>query len=441
MARAMPTMEMFMVGAYLQLVEGCDSVAYNSELPNPKQYWIEVVGRSEAGQSVFYVDIPEKFDWFPPEMRPDTMVRRLVQRYDEIAREGRALDYEPERIHCQVWMPRLPAPRVAEALPKAAQRLKEQRGISLELIEPAEVARRARTVAERALKSNFDYDNLFLRALLIAQGRLDYQAGAPMAQEQIEALYRFPLALRSAADIPSFVYGFLTSDEIVTWLGFYSPTFDDLRNWLGDMPHSDELADLKRALDRSGEPEEEPDGGYLDEDRADEDLDEDEDEDAESSGSWVPRRYTARELADLTRLFLAHIEAMRAEAASQRWYGPLQIEVDFMLPFLSRAQERIDPSQIEREILRYGGDRDQMLAHFASQYPEKRPYRAILRIEFYEPGGKRAPAYPSGKAMTVPIVDPRVSEGMEVGVTINYVDDFAGYFVLMMRRIAEGLSS
>ena len=30
MARATPTMEMFLAGAYLRLVEGCDSVTYNS---------------------------------------------------------------------------------------------------------------------------------------------------------------------------------------------------------------------------------------------------------------------------------------------------------------------------------------------------------------------------------------------------------------------------
>jgi len=232
MARATPTMEMFLVGAHLQLVEGCESVTYNAELPNPKEYWIEVVGRNEAAQCIFYVDFPEKFDWYPRDMRPDTLVKKLVNRYVEIVKEGNALDYEPNRVHCQVWLPRAPARRVAEALPKAAQRLKDQHGITLEVIEAAEIARRIPTVVERALKTNFDHDNLFLRALLLANDRLDYQVGAPMGQDQIEAMYRFPRMLRSAADIPAFIYHFLQSPEIVNWLGFYSPTFDDLATWL-----------------------------------------------------------------------------------------------------------------------------------------------------------------------------------------------------------------
>jgi len=125
----------------------------------------------------------------------------------------------------------------------------------------------------------------------------------------------------------------------------------------------------------------------------------------------------------------------------ERWYGPLHIEIDFMLPYLWRACEQVDAGQIEREILRYGGNRDEMQAHFANQYPEKRPYRAILRIEFFEPGGKRAPAYPSGKTMEVLIASPAVAERLHVAVTINYVDDFTGYFVLMMRRLADHLGS
>lgn len=423
MARATPTMEMFLVGAYLQLVEGCENVSYNSELPDPKEYWVEVVGRSEAGQSVFYVDFPDKFDWYPPEMRPDTLVRKLVHRYLALVKEGTDLDYEADRVHCQLWIPRPPARRIAEAIPKVADRLQKQHGVRLEIIEAPEIVRRIPTVVERALKSNFDYDNLFIRAVMLANGRLDYQVGAPMSQEQIEAMYRFPKTIRSVADIPSFVYHFLTSDEIVNWLSFYAPTFDDLANWLEDNPHSEDLSELERALENAGEQDEPP----------------------EDFGSEEPpycaRRYSAEELAELTRLYLKHIDALRAEAAGGRWYGPLQIEIDFMVPYLWRACERIDPSQIEREILRYGGDRDQMQTHFANQYPEKRPYRAILRIECYEPGGRRAPAYPSGKSMEVPIADPALPNGMRVAMTINYVDDFTGYFVLVMHRLAASLGS
>lgn len=426
MGRATPTMEMFLVGAHLLLEEGCENVTYYSELPDPKEFWIEVVGRNEAAQSAFYVDFPEKFDAYPPDMRPDTLVKKLVNRYRAIAKEGSDLDYEPGHVHCQLWMPRPPVRRVAEAIPKAAERLLKQHGIKLEVVEAPEIARRIPAIVERALKSNFDYDNLFIRAILLANGRLNYQTGAPMRQDQIEAMYRFPRTLRSTADVPGFIYHFLNSQEIVHWLGFYAPTFDDLANWLADNPHSGDLDDLEHALEHAGEADE-----------ADEEYEDEDDEDA--GLPWRPRRYRADELAELTRLWLANIEALRAEAASERWHGPLQIEIDFMLPFLSRACEDIEPSQIEREILRYGGDRDQMQAHFINEYPDKRPYRAILRVECYEPGGRRAPAYPSGKTMEVPIANPALPGGLRVALTINYVDDFTGYFVLRMHRLATAL--
>jgi len=420
MARPTPSMEMFMVGAYLHLVEGCDNVVYAAELPDPKEFWVEVVGRNEAAERVFYVDFPEKFDWYPREMRPDTMVRKLTKRYVEVTREGLDLDYAPDHVHCQVWMPRPPARRVAEALPKVVERLRERHGVQLDIVDQAEVARRVPAIVERALKANFDYDNLFIRALFLAQGRLDYQAGAPMGQEQIEAMYRFPRSLRSAADVPGFIYQFLSSPEIVDWLGFYAPSFDDLAIWLADNEHSEALDDLERALAEAGMVDESAD--YM--------IDE---------SVYRSRCYSADELAELTRLYLRHIDALRAEAVTRRWEGPLQVEIDFMLPFLSRACERIDPSQIEREILRYGGSRDLMAAHFANQYPEKHPYRAILRIEVNEQGGERLAPYPSGKCMEVPIADPSLDDGLNVAVTINYVDTFTGYFVLMMRRLAAGL--
>jgi len=426
MARPTPSMEMFMVGAYLQLVEACDTVTYNTELPNPKEFWVEVVGRSEANQCIFYVDFPEKFDWYPPEMRPETLVKKLVQRYVQIHAEGGALDYEPGRIHCQVWIPRVAAPRVLEALPKVQQRLREQHGVDLEVIEPAEVARRVPVVVERAPKSAFDYDNLFVRALLIAQGRLDYQVGAPMDQEQIEAMYRFPRSLRFAAEVPAFVYEVLTSPEIVHWLDFYAPTFDDLAYWMREVGPVPGLGELEHALGERGEVDE----GDEDEESEDYGLDD---------SAYQPRRYSARDVAELTRIYFNCIDAMHAQARSQRWYGPLQIEIDFMLPFISRVQDRIDPSVIEREILRYGGNRDEMVAHFATAHADKRPYRAILRIEFLERGKRRPAPYSGGKHMEVPIANPALSDEIEVAVTINYAEDFTGYVVMMMHRLAAGL--
>ena len=130
MARATPTMEMFLAGAYLRLVEGCDSVTYNSELPNPKEFWVDVVGRGEARQCVYYVDFADKFDWYPSDMRPDTLVKKMVRRFVQIWRDGRALEYPADNVHCQLWLPRPPARRVADALPKVVERLRTSRYIA-----------------------------------------------------------------------------------------------------------------------------------------------------------------------------------------------------------------------------------------------------------------------------------------------------------------------
>ena len=412
-------MEMFVVGAYLQLVEGCDSVTYHSELPNPKEFWVEVVGRNEAQQCMYYVDFAEKFDWYPPDMRPDTMVKKLVRRYVQIWGDGLAHEYDPDGVHCQLWLPRPPARRVAEALPKVVERLREQHRIRLELIEPAEVAARIPVVVECIRKQSFCYDNLFIRAVLLADARLDYQAGAPMSEEHIEAVYRFPGRLRSAADAPGFVHQLLTSRRIVHWLAFESPSFDDLRLALREMEPDDALGELLEELEERGEAEEALDA---------------------ESQEFMPRRYSAQELAYLTQLVLDNIEALRAEEVGGDMASrPQWIEIDFMLPYLSRAQDLIEPSVIEREVLRYGGDRDEMLAHFAEQHPDKLPYRAILRIELYEPGGQRLPAYSGGKAMDVPIDDPAVTDNVHMAISINYATHFTGYVVLMMRRLAASL--
>ena len=47
-------------------------------------------------------------------------------------------------------------------------------------------------------------------------------------------------------------FQFLTSPEIVNWMGFYAPTFDDLASWLADNQHSDDLDDLQHALEHAG---------------------------------------------------------------------------------------------------------------------------------------------------------------------------------------------
>lgn len=430
MARVMPTMEQFMVGAYVQLVEGCDLVTYNAGAPSRKMFWIEVVGRSEATPCVFYIDFADKFDSFERDMRPDTMVRKLVSRYIELHRQGTLLEFAPDAIHCQMWLPRPPARRVADALPKVVERLREQHCIRLEVIEPAEVARRIPLVVERVLQLSFDYDNLFIRALLLAQGRLDTQVGAPMAEERIRAMYHFPLRLASARHVPNLLYQLLTSREIVHWLDFYSPTFDDMAEWIHEVGPEAGLGELRQALADRGEPED---------DMLDYELDDEFDDDLDGV-PYRPRRYSGRDVAELTRLTFEHIDAVRAAAEHHALGGSLHIEVDFMVPYLWRAQERIDASQIERELLRYGGDRDQMTAHFADAHPDKLPYRAILRIEFYDAGAPPPPPPPRGQIMSIDMDDPAVTPGTHAAVHINYAADFTGYFILVMNRLAAEMS-
>ena len=419
MARVTPTMEMFMVGAYLQLVEGCDSVAYNAELLDRKEFWVDVVGRCEAKQRVYYVDFADKFDWYPPEMRPDTLVKKLVRRYVLIWRTGRALEYEADGVRCQLWLPRAPVRRVAEALPKVIERLRERHYIELEVISPDEVAARIPPLAERIRGQAFDYDNLFIRAVLLADGRVNYQMGAPMSEEHIARMYRFPLAIGSPDDLPAFLERLLTSRWMVHWLGFGSPSFDDLRFWLRDTEPDGVLAELLSLLERTGVPEEA--------------LDPENEE-------FMPRRYAAEELAELTAWVLAHAEALRgAVIAEEGEYRPLQVEIEFMVPYLSRGMDLVEPSVIEREILRYGGDRDEMMAHFAEQHPEKTPYRVILRLELYEPNGHRAVPYHGGHSMEVSLVDARVGDSLRVAVTLNYATHFTGYFILLMHRFAASI--
>jgi len=419
MARATPTMEMFLVGAHLQLVEGCETVTYHSELPNPKEFWVDVVGRSESRQSVYYVDFADKFDWYPPEMRPDTLVKKMTRRFVEIWRDGRALEYPAENVHCQLWLPRPPAKRVADAIPTVVERLRERHYIELQIIEPDEVRARVPAVVEAVRRQAFDYDNPFIRALLLADGQLAYQAGAPMSEEHIAAMYTFPAALASAQDIPAFVEALLSSPWVVHWLGFESPSFDDLRLWLAEEQPIGPLAELLQALERRGEAEDAIDSENQD---------------------YMPRRYTAREAAEIVADILACADDLRrAGIAADGEFYPLQIEIDFMLPYLSRAENLIEPSVIEREILRYGGNRDEMMAHFAERHPHKVPYRAILRIELFEPGGHRLPGYQGGNAMEVPIADPMVGDRLEAALTINYATYFTGYVILMLRRFAASL--
>ncbi|MFW6162586.1 MAG: hypothetical protein ACODAJ_07425, partial [Planctomycetota bacterium] len=73
------------------------------------------------------------------------------------------------------------------------------------------------------------------------------------------------------------------------------------------------------------------------------------------------------------------------------------------------------------------------------RHPDKAPYRAILRVELYEPGGKRLPGYGGGETLEVPIADPVVSEHLHAALSIHYATYFTGYFLLMMRRFAASL--
>lgn len=418
MARPIPSMEMFSVGAHLSLIEGCDSIAYYLDLADPKQFWVDVCGTNRKTNTVYYVDLLSKFSGLPENMRPATIAKRFYQRYTHLQEACAKLWAERPRVRFLVWSFTNPAARVHDPLRHAAERLRAQAGIELEISEREQIVRHLAAVTERAKSLDFDLDNLFIRAVHLASGKLDYQQGAPISGEEIQAMYTFPLTIQQGLMLPQFVHQFLCSDFVVNWLDFEVPSFQDLALTVEEPGDSEELGDLWDVLSDLTEVPEDPDAFFYEYEES--------------------PRFSAARIRDTLELIFENVDSLRElmRQAGQE----LMIDVDFLLPYLSKAQA-LHPSQIEQAVLRYGGDRDQMYDHFRCPKPERRCYRGSLCIRFHDPDGPPAKAeFGKRVVMHVPVQDAALTAQAAVSLSICYVRDFAGYFVLSLHHLADELS-
>jgi len=443
--RWFPTPEQFAVGAYLNLVEGYEDVFYDSETLKAKQPEVAVLGRSEVNQSVCFADLSHRLPYRPLELGPRRLASHLVERYRKLFEVGRAMEFAPERIHCQVWLVRpcdtgaaLSQPfekaaelnfqrRLEELLPRVKARLAREFGVKLEVIEREEAASRFRQAAERARAQESALSNPFIASVLLADGKLDFAPAEELSLEAFTTSQVFPLEVRSVADIPRFVRQLLTSRYVVGWVGFQSVFFDTLRDWFREKGVHADLGELYHALETTIEPdyEEDYDEDYLDE------------EDYWDEPFLASGTYTAHQSAEITRLILENAATLRKALRGYTTVTPLTLDIGFMLPYLWRSRAWFDPAQVEREIVRYGGDRNTMMVHFAQTYPDKRPYRLRLWLALRRPKDKRVEAPPAWKAMTVPIADPHLDEKTTVELWIEYRPTFTGYVLMVLNAIAD----
>ncbi len=445
--RWFPTPEQFAVGAYLNLVERYEDVFYDSQTLKAEQPEVAVLGRSEVNQSVCFADLSHRLPYYPLELGPRRLASRLVERYKKLFEVGRAMEFAPERIHCQVWLVRrcdadaalsLPTEKVdelkfqsrlEELLPRVKARLAKDFGVKLEVIEREEAASRFRRAAEQARAAKRDRSNPFTTSVLLADGNLDFVPGEELSVEGFVASQVFPLELRSAADIPRFVRQLLTSRYVVGWVGFQSVFFDTLRDWFREKGVHADLGELYNALETTIEPMEDYHEDY-DEDYATED--DYWDEPLMPSGT-----YTAHQVAEITRLILENAATLRRALRGYTPVTPLTLDVGFMLPYLWRSRAWFDPAQVEREIVRYGGDRNTMMVHFAQTYPDKRPYRLRLFLSLLRRKDKRVQVPTGWKGMAVPIADPHLDEKTKVEMWIEYRPIFTGYVLMVLNAIAD----
>ncbi len=454
MTRWVPGAEQFAVGAYLRLVEGYENVYYDAAGPLPRSPEVAVLGRSEANQSLCFADLSHLLALFMFDLRERKIAARLAERYRQLHAEGRAMEYPEERIRCQVWCfrPSERAPRtwawpdeeklleaqrrVESVLPRVKARLASEHGITLEAIGREEAARRLSQAAQKAREQDYDFSNPFVSSVQIGSGRLDCLPGEPLRPETIAEAQVFPLRLGSVKDIPRFVRQFLTSREIVHWVGFQSVFCDTLREWFREKGVGAGLAELYSLLESPIERYEPPGHeGYWDE--------EDEDYEGEEDFPWdvggVSGTYTAHQLGEVTRLFLEQAGRLRRGLRGYVAVSPLCLDIRFMVPYLWRAVEWADPAQIEREVVRFGGSRNLMMAHFCQRDPSKLAYRVNLYITPLRAADRPIEVLEGWRGMSVEIEDPRLDEKTTVRMWLEYRPIFTGYVSMVMRRVAEGM--
>jgi len=454
MSRWVPGPEQFAVGAYLGLVEGYESVYYDSEAPEPRASEVSVLGRSEANQSLCFADLSHLLALFMLDLGERKMAGLLTERYRLLHALGRAMEYPEERIRCQVWCVRpserpprtwawpdeeklLEAQRrVERVLPRVKARLAGEHGIELEVVGREEAARRLRRAAQEARAQEYDFSNPFVSSVQIADGRLDYLPGEPLRPETSAEAQVFPLRLGSVKDIPRFVRQLLASREIVHWVGFQSDFCDALRGWFREKGVRAPLAELYSVLESLIE-HYGPAAGeeYWDE----EDEDYEEEEDFPWDVGEVSGIYTAHQLGEVTRLFLEQAGRLRRGLRGYMAVSPLCLDIRFMVPYLWRARQWADAAQIEREVVRFGGDRNTMMAHFAQRDPIKHPYRMHLYLTPLQPGDRPIEVTEGWRGMSVEIEDPKLDEKTTVRMWLEYRPIFTGYVLMVLRRVAEGM--
>jgi len=446
MMRWVPGADQFAVGAYLRLVEGYENVFYDSASLGPRAPEVSVLARSEAKQSVCFADLSHLLSDAVVGLSERRIARWLTERYRRLHSQGLAMEYPATGIHCQLWCvrpcERPPRPtawpdetlileaqrRLERVLPRVQERLASEHGVELEVVGREAAARRFRQAAEKAQDQEYDFSNHFVAAVQIANGRLDCLPDEPLPPEAALEAQVFPVALRSVKDIPRFVRQLLTSREVVHWVGFQSVFCDSLRQWFRQKGVGAGLAEIYSVLESPIEHYEPPE---------DNDYQEDDETWASEEGDWSDL-YTAHQLAEVTRLFLENAGALR-ENLQGYLATPLCLDIRFMVPYLWRAQEWADPARIEREILRFGGERNLMMAHFAERRPLKIPYRINLFITPLQPGDQPIEVLEGWRGMSVELEDPRLDEKTTVRMWLEYRPVFTGYVLMVMRRVAEGM--
>ncbi|MDW8120837.1 MAG: hypothetical protein RMK62_00805 [Armatimonadota bacterium] len=389
------------VAAYLRLVEDCDRVLYDCEWWGAKEPPIDIVGLRRGDRAVA-VDIVEKFQGYPRQIRPSTWKRKLIHRFVTIEERLRSWGYKD--LRAEMWF-FAPPPEVFElVLPSVQEIISRETSLRIVIIRSAEVSQRLQKTVEAARAFGKDFGNPFVQSFLL----LDDPTRQPL-KDSAPIPTKFPVELPDANAIPPFLDTFLRSKYIFDELGFDLESSADLSE-LARSQKSSVWWELQRLLN----PED--------------DAWDDWDEEVETT------RYSAQRIVRIV-WWLIHNAARVLDAWHQKSRTPLTVEIGYLLPYLSR-NPHFPPEIVEAEIARYGGDRDIARRHFQTPHPDKRNHRGYVHITFSGPYDPE-PAPTRLPSLQVPIKSPFLPRGVTVSLSLLYPLEFAGYFFLTFNAIAQ----